>query len=194
MEFVSSRCLSETYLPYSCEGFLDSIVRCLVCNLHSFDYAVVIGDLTSTFWVIICVVESFYTPCILLAYAILSNGICTREVKSSKTVINNIFTNISQDSIESCVFETLLSDHHAQEATIYLCTSIVKSSIYFWLRLFKQEHRGISVLFAKWVLEWCLHFTLIWKRNLWLSWISSPSSWILISLYKEKGWNTKLQF
>lgn len=136
---------TEDLPTYSCDEFSDCIVQCLDWNFHSFDYAVVIGDFKiNIFWVVItfCLVEIFYTPLSSFGFrhTITSSAM---KVRSLKTEIDNIFNNISQNSLQSCVIiEASLFCHHAQETTINLRSSnlLPKSSIvYFWSRLFKQD-------------------------------------------------------
>lgn len=152
---------------YSCDEFSDCIVRCLNCNSHSFDCAVVIiGDFNiNIFWVkTFCLEEIFYTLLFSfeLRHTITSSAM---KVRSSKTEIVNIFTNISQNSLQSCaIIETSLFDHHAQEATINLRTSnlltqILNNLFLVGIVLYKNIiYPGFSVLFARWVLEYCLYF------------------------------------
>lgn len=112
---------------YSCDEFSDCIVRCLDCNSHSFDCAVVIywwfqhqhilSDNVLSSRNFLHTLFSFG-----LRHTITSS---TMKVRSSKLRLL-----ISQNSLQSCaIIESSLFDHHAQEATINLRTSNLLTQI-----------------------------------------------------------------
>lgn len=125
---------------YRCDAFLHCINECLYKLLRKQINVVVAGDFNVN--VLVDDMKSRQFLNLMNSYGLRHTiTTYTREVKESKTGIDNIFTNISHDAFFSRVVVTALSDHHAQEAAILFCKTINKVSPVFKMsRMFNASN------------------------------------------------------
>lgn len=124
---------------YHCQEFMDHINDCLGSIMKKSIKTVVIGDFNidvlgdkSSNKEFINLMNTYG-----LRYTIST---FTREFKGSKSAIDNIFTNISDDLIKSSVVVTAMTDHHAQEAEIGVPAAVANVPRFREARKFSDEN------------------------------------------------------
>lgn len=113
---------------YNCDDFFVLLSQCLDYILQKPRKLVILGDFN------IDVMSDRFSSVrfihIMKSYGLrFTISTYTREVKHSKTAIDNIFTNIDCGVFNSKVLVTGLSDHHGQEAVITVSPVVEKKPL-----------------------------------------------------------------
>lgn len=124
---------------YNCDSFIDRLSSCLDVITKDSHEIIVIGDFN-----INILSNNFSTQKLL--HTLSSHGLrhtiktYTREFKNSKTVIDNIFTNVEKEAISTRVINAALSDHHAQEAVVNLSVKKIPQPKFKMSRRFNKQN------------------------------------------------------